>query len=439
MAEIIDMPKLSDTMTVGTLVNWLVKEGDTVAPGDILCEVETDKATMELESFVEGTVLKLYVPAGGEVPIGQAICAIGEKGEQAPDVSNAAPASKAKEEPKEKSEVKSVPVSSDLPQPEGRRQEYIPEEEAEETEQEAAVQNDGGRIKISPLARKLATEKGIDWKNIQGTGPGGRIVKKDILTALEKGVSTAKKAEAAPVIGNDIVEAKDIKLTNMRKVIASRLLESKTTIPHFYLETEIDAGPLMALRAALNDNLSQLAPEQGGIKLTVNDFILKATAEALRRVPSVNASWGGDHIKQHGKVHLSFGVAIPDGLVTPVIRDAHLKSLRQISQEAKALIGKARDKKLSPEEMSGSTFTVTNLGMYGITGFYGIINPPNAAILSVGATIKKPVVGPNDQITVGYRMAVGLSCDHRVIDGAAGAEFLMALKTLLETPALMLV
>ena len=201
----------------------------------------------------------------------------------------------------------------------------------------------------------------------------------------------------------------------------------------------MDAAPLIKLRAEINKDLADLPPEQGGIKLTVNDFILKASTEALRRVPGVNTSWMGDHIQQHGAVHMSFGVAVPEGLVTPVVRDAHLKSLRQISAEAKQLIKKARDKKLKPEEMSGSTFTVTNLGMYGVTGFYGIINMPNAAILSVGATISKPVVGPDGQLAVGQRMAIGLSGDHRVIDGATGAEFLMALKTVLETPALMLV
>lgn len=437
MAEIIEMPKLSDTMEVGTIINWLKKEGDEVAMGDILCEVETDKATMELENLVaDGVILKVYTGEGEEAPLGAPICAIGDKGETPPDVSSGGeqPAQESETEDEPKPEL---PEAKELPEPTGRKQEYIPDD--------ATVENEtsNGRIKASPLAKKLAAEKGIPLKAIQGSGPSGRIVKKDVIAAAEKGVqapSTPSKPEPAPVpMGSDIAEAGQIKLSNMRKTIARRLVESKTQLPHFYLETEIDAGALLTLRKELNSNLAELPPEKGGIKLTVNDFILKASAEALRRVPGVNQSWMGDHIVQHGSVHMAFGVAVPEGLLTPVIRDAHAKSLRQISAEAKALIKKARDKKLSPDEMSGSTFTVTNLGMYGVTGFYGIINPPNAAILSVGATIKKPVVDAQDNLVVGHRMAVGLSGDHRVVDGAGGAEFLMALKDILETPALMLV
>jgi pyruvate dehydrogenase E2 component (dihydrolipoamide acetyltransferase) len=302
----------------------------------------------------------------------------------------------------------------------------------------------------SPLARKIAEEKGVSLESIQGTGPSGRIVKSDVLAAAEKGgsaspaapstpSSAAQPASAPAVAAAPFGEESTTKVSNMRRAIATRLVESKTQIPHFYLETEVDAAALIKLRQQLNAELSELAPEQGGVKLTVNDFILKAATEALRRVPSVNASWEGDVIRQHGAVHMSFGVAVDDGLVTPVVRDAHAKSLRQISIEAKELIGKARTKKLKPNEMSGSTFTVTNLGMFGVTGFYGIINPPNAAILSIGATIKKPVVDAHDNIVIGHRMSVGLSGDHRVVDGAAGAQFLQAFKALLETPALMLV
>lgn len=448
MAEIIDMPKLSDTMSVGTLITWLKKEGDAVASGDMLCEVETDKATMEVENFVDGVMLKHYVAEGGEIPVGAPMCAIGEKGEEPPAVeATPAPAAEApKEEPKEE-EVPAPAPAADAPTPQGRKQEYIPEETA--TPAPAPKRAEGEKIKASPLARKLAAEKAIPLEAIQGSGPGGRVVKKDVLAAEKAGVtatpapSASSGATPAPAFttptGGAIAEEAQIKVSNMRKTIAKRLVESKTQIPHFYVETEVNAAALLKLRAELNSELAELPPEQGGIKLTVNDFILKASAEALRRVPGVNCSWMGDHIQQHGGVHMAFGVAVPEGLVTPVIRDAHAKGLRQISAEAKVLIGKARDKKLTPDEMSGSTFTVTNLGMFGMTGFYGIINPPNAAILSVGATIKKPVVNDKGEIVVGQRMAIGLSGDHRVIDGATGAGFLQALQTVLETPALMLV
>ncbi|MDP0498023.1 MAG: pyruvate dehydrogenase complex dihydrolipoamide acetyltransferase [Verrucomicrobiota bacterium JB024] len=462
MAEIIEMPKLSDTMTVGTLVNWLKKEGDEVASGDMICEVETDKATMEVECFADGVMLKQYVAEGGEIPVGAPMCAVGQKGEEPPAVDTGAIAEKAEELKKEEADSEDKPTEKPeeaptqpapaqptggaKPQPEGRKQEFIPEDEEGAS---APAKSEGGRVKVSPLARKLAEEKGIPLEAITGTGPNGRIVKKDVLKAAEEGVKAPAKqpatssAPAAPAqyvpAGAPIAEEGPIKVTNMRKAIATRLVESKTTIPHFYLEIEVDAAPLLALRAEINHHLSNRAPEEGGIKLTVNDFILKATTEALRRVPGVNASWMGDSIQQHGGVHMAFGVAVPDGLVTPVIRDAHAKTLRQISIETKELIQKARNKKLTPNEMSGSTFTVTNLGMYGTGGFYGIINPPNAAILSVGATIKKPVVDKDGNIVVGQRMGIGLSCDHRVIDGATGAEFLHALQAVLESPALMLV
>ncbi|WP_309399680.1 dihydrolipoamide acetyltransferase family protein [Cerasicoccus maritimus] len=440
MAEIINMPKLSDTMEVGTISSWRKQEGDEVSVGDILCDVETDKATMDLENLVaDGVILKIYAGPGTETPVGAPICAIGEKGEAAPDAPSA-PAAAEKpfdtevKEPKEDKEV-----STDTGNAEGRKQETLQAPAQPETG------NDGKRIKISPLARKLAESKGIPLSTIKGSGPGGRIVKKDVEEAAEKGV-TAPAAEAPAAVAAPALlapapglEEKTIKVSQMRKVIAKRLLQSKTEVPHFYLETEVDAAALIKMRAELNGTLADLPAEQGGIKFTVNDFILKASAEALRRVPQVNASWQGDVIQQSGSVNLAFGVALEDGLVTPVIRNAESKSLRTISAEAKALIKKARSKKLGADEMSGSTFTVTNLGMYGVTGFYGIINMPNAAILSVGATIKKPVVNDKGEIVVGQRMSIGMAGDHRIIDGAVGAEFLMALKETLEKPALMLV
>lgn len=419
MATIIDMPKLSDTMTVGTLAAWLKNEGDAVTSGDILAEVETDKATMELENFEEGILLKQYVKVGEQVPIGAPIAAIGKKGEVAPE----APLAGAKKT--QKPTVEAIEKSGA----------FLEAEPASSAQPPAHAE----RVKSSPLARKIAASAGLSLQGLRGTGPGGRIVKVDVLAATEK--ESAGKAPSAPIVSYGTLIAKDetIPVSNMRRAIAAYLVQSKTQIPHFYLDIEVDAVPLMELRAALNKNLGELPPEKGGLKLTVNDFILKATAEALRRVPKVNASWKEDAIQQHGSVNLAFGVAIDDGLVTPVIRDAQAKNLRQVSSEAKALVEKARKKKLTPDEMKGHTFTVTNLGMYGINSFFGIINPPNAGILSVGATIKTPVVDSHGNIVVGHRMNIGFSGDHRVVDGATGATFLAALKEIIETPALMFV
>lgn len=426
MATIIDMPKLSDTMTVGTLVNWLKKEGDPVRSGDMLAEVETDKATMELENFEDGILLKQYVKVGEQVPIGAPIAAIGKKGETIPDspssvsekkVSGTKPAAEAIEKSGALLETEpQVPTEPHTPHP------------------STSSSSEQKRIKASPLARKIASSSGVSLQGLQGTGPGGRIVKADVLAAAK-----APSAPSFTSLGQAIAKEESIPVSNMRRAIARHLVESKTQIPHFYLDIEIDAGPLMELRSALNKNLGELPAEKGGLKLTVNDFILKATTEALRRVPQVNTSWEGDSIRQHGAINLAFGVAIDEGLVTPVIRDAHLKSLRQISAEVKELVEKAKKKKLSPNEMKGHTFTVTNLGMFGINNFYGIINPPNAGILSVGATVKKPVVDSHGNIVIGHRMNIGFSGDHRVIDGVTGATFLSALKEILETPALMFI
>ena len=291
-----------------------------------------------------------------------------------------------------------------------------------------------GRVKISPLARKLAAEKGVDPTHVTGSGPGGRIVRADILSA---GSTPKPAAGAAPAVSafakGPIQEERTVAVSNMRGAIARRLLESKTQLPHFYLEVEIDAAPLLALREQLNTGL-----EQEGVKLSVNDFILKASAEALRRVPQVNASWEGSQIRYFGAAHVAFAVAIDDGLITPVVRDAHLKSVFAISTEAKSLGKRAKEKKLAPAEFTGGTFCVSNLGMMGIPRFSAIINPPNAAILAVGTTVKKPVVR-GDEIVIGQTMTLTLSCDHRVVDGAVGARYLGALQLLLESPALLLV
>jgi pyruvate dehydrogenase E2 component (dihydrolipoamide acetyltransferase) len=426
------MPKLSDTMTVGTLVKWLKKEGDVIKTGDMLAEVETDKATMELESYFDGTLLKIFSPAGSQLPIGAALCAIGKPGEkvEAP-APKAAPAAAPAPAAPVVAAPAPAPVAVAAPAP-------TPKPAAPA----AAPAAPAGRVKISPLARKLAEEKRIDFTRVKGTGPGGRIVRADILAAEKNPPPAAAKparAEAAPawgyrsVLDKSPVQAESFApASNMRATIARRLLEAKTTIPQYYLELEVDAAPLLALREQLNAGLAK-----DGVKLSVNDFVLKAAAAALRAIPGVNTSWTGTGIQSHSAIHVSFAVAIEDGLITPVIRDTDGKTLFQISAEAKSLGGRAKDKKLQPAEFTGGTFCVSNLGMAGVDRFCAIINPPNAAILAVGATVKKPVV-KDDEIVIGQRMTLTLSCDHRVVDGLLGAKFLNAVKAHLESPSLLL-
>jgi len=428
MAQIIEMPKLSDTMTVGTLVKWLKKEGDVVKSGTLLAEIETDKATMELECFFDGTILKIYAPAGSQVALGAPLCVVGKPGEVVPDIpAPAAPGGTKPSEPA-KPAVERIPALSPTP-----AAVPVPVVHPE------IPSTPGQRIKISPLAKKLAAEKNIDPAQVKGSGPGGRIVREDVIAAAKSGPAKASTgpstfAPAASLLAKGpIQEEKVVPVSNMRGIIAKRLIESKTQIPHFYLDIEIDAGPLLELRQQLNTAL-----EKDGVKLSVNDFILKACAEALRRVPTVNCSWEGATVRHHSAAHVSFAVAIEDGLITPVVRDAHLKTVFAISTEAKSLAKRAKDKKLAPNDFTGGTFCVSNLGMMGIDRFSAIINPPNAAILAVGTTVKKPVV-KNDQIVIGQRMALTLSTDHRIVDGAVGAQFLAALKQLLESPALLLI
>lgn len=434
MAQIIEMPKLSDTMTVGTLVKWLKKEGDVITAGTMLAEVETDKATMELECFYDGTLLKIFAPAGSQLAIGAPLCAVGKPGEvvEAPKSKAPAAAPAAKEEPNPAAPAPApVPVAAPTPAP-------APAAPA------APARAEGERVKISPLAKKLAAEKGLDPAAIQGSGPGGRIVRADVLAAEKAG--SAKKGAAKPASGSastftggsvartgPIQEERAVPVSTMRGVIAKRMVESTTTIPYIYVDIEIDVEPLLAIRQQLNTGL-----EKEGVKLSVNDFVLKACAEALRRVPAINSSWEGSQIRYFGAAHVAFAVALEDGLITPVIKDAHQKSVFQISTEAKALGKKAKDKKLAPAEYTGGTFCVSNLGMMGIPKFTAIINPPNSAILAVGAAVAKPVI-KNGQIVPGQTMTVTLSGDHRVFDGAVGAQFLNALKTLIENPALLLV
>lgn len=406
---VINMPKLSDTMTEGTLVRWLKKEGDTVAAGDILAEVETDKATMEMESFDDGVLKEIYVKEGGKIGVGQKIALILAEGESAD-----APADK----PAAKAEAKSdAPASKASPTPAAAATPAAPAP--------------AGRVKASPLAKKVAAERGVSLEGVTGSGPGGRIIEKDVPTAG----SAPKAAVPAPIklekTGGD---EKRIELSGMRKIIAERLLASKTQIPHFYLSVEVDAAPLMRLRKEVN--AANEAAEQP--KITVNDFVLLAVARAAQQCPKVNAAWGGDHVMEYASVNISVAIAVEDGLVTPVIRNAQTLSLREISTAVKDLAVRARSKKLKPEEYAGGTITVSNLGSYGIEQFYAIVNPPQAAILAVGAIVKKAIVTAKDEIVVGQRMTVSLSGDHRVVDGAVGAEYLTALRKLIENPALML-
>jgi pyruvate dehydrogenase E2 component (dihydrolipoamide acetyltransferase) len=422
MATYIEMPKLADTMTEGTLLKWHKKEGDKVEIGDIVADVQTDKATMEMEAFTQGTLHKFLIEEGQKVPIGARLALVLAKGEKPPadgaaDEKPAAPAAKAQEAPAPDASVagKSEKAASAAPSAESAQ----PKAEG------------GDRIKSSPLARKVAKDKGVELSGLQGTGPGGRIVARDVESS-----SAAPKAPPAASIPSTPAGAGDkrIPLSGMRRVIAERLMASKTQIPHFYLNIEVNAAPLMKLRSELN----AASEAAGGPKLTVNDFVLKAVIAAVVKVPAVNASFAGDAIIQYGAINLAVAVAIDEGLVTPVLRDAQRKTLGEISEIVKDLATRARSKKLKPEEYVGGTLTVSNLGSYGIENFSAIINPPQAMILSIGAIVKKPVVGPNDQIVAGQRMSIGLSADHRVVDGAIGAQYLGELRKLVENPALML-
>jgi pyruvate dehydrogenase E2 component (dihydrolipoamide acetyltransferase) len=422
----IEMPKLSDTMTEGTLLRWVKKVGDNVAVGDVLAEVETDKATMEMEAFDEGTLSEVFVNDGQTVQVGQKLALLLAAGESKSAESNAsAPASK-------------QPETQKKPDPEKKAAPTKPAETAPAAQPAKPAETDT-RVKASPLARKVAAELGVQLETLPGSGPGGRIIRDDVLSAHQSRPQTAAQAPkpAPPAAIPSVAAPQDtqIPLGGMRRTIAARLLEAKTTIPHFYLQAEVDAEPLVQLRQQLN-----AANEAAGLpKFTVNDFILKATAVAAAHVPKANASFSGDAIVQYGSVHLACAVAIDEGLVTPVIRDAHSKSLSQISAEIKDLAGKARSKKLKPDQYQGGTLTVSNLGSYGVDQFFAIINPPQSLIVAVGAILKKPVINAAGAIVPGQRIVLALSCDHRVVDGAIGAQFLAELKRLIETPALMLV
>lgn len=412
----ITMPKLSDTMLEGTLVKWLKKTGDRIEVGDVIAEVETDKATMEMEAFDDGTLTEILVPEGGVVKVGEKIAVL--DGGAAPAKAKA-PKKEAKTEAASKAAVIAAAPATPAPK--------------------AAAAAAGERVKASPLARKIAAERGVSLVGVTGTGPGGRIVAADV---PEKGAAPAASAPAkgAPAAAAPRIEVaagaddKRTPLSGMRRTIAERLLASKTQIPHFYLSVEIDAGPLSQLRKDIN----AAAEAAGTPKVTVNDFVLLATARAAAIHPAVNSAFAGDAIVQFASVNLSVAISVEDGLVTPVIRNANKLTLREISAAVKDLATRARGKKLKPEEYQGGSITVSNLGAYGIETFYAIINPPQAAILAVGTIVKKPVVNAQDQIVVGQRMSLGLSGDHRVVDGAAGAEFLATVRKSLESPATLL-
>jgi pyruvate dehydrogenase E2 component (dihydrolipoamide acetyltransferase) len=411
---LVTMPKLSDTMVEGTLVKWVKTKGDKVEVGDILAEVETDKATMEMEAFDEGILSELYVAEGGMIKVGDKIALILADGETA-DTAPAAQSTPTAEKPKASAPAATTPLA------------HAPR---------AAAPATTGRTKASPLARKIAATRGVNLSSIAGTGPGGRIVKKDVENApAGGGGGVASPATPAIRAAHGIAgEEKIIALTGMRKTIAERLLASKTQIPHFYLSVTMDGGPLMALRKELN----AMAEKDGGQKLTVNDFILLAAARAAAEVPKINAAYDGDAIIEYAEVNLAVAVAIEDGLITPVIKKANTLSLREISAQMKELAAKARGKKLKPEEYQGGTITLSSLGGFGIDSFLPIINPPQAFILGIGAIIKQPVVNEQDQIVVGHRLVVSGSGDHRVVDGAVAAEYMNALRRLVEKPALLL-
>ncbi len=416
MSISIEMPKLSDTMTEGTLVKWRKKKGDKIQVGDILAEVETDKATMEMEAFDEGTLHDILIEEGAKIAVGAKMAILLEEGETEPGPEAApAPQKKAPVAPEPKPAKAATPAAS---------------------AQIVSAKQDGERVKVSPLAAKLAAERGVDLSQIQGTGPGGRIVKSDVLGA-KPGARTVSPQPAAPRGAAPVSTGTQqrIPLSGMRKVIAERLLTSKTTIPHFYLNVEVDASELMRLRTEIN----AASEKTGQPKITVTDFILKATIVAATKIPKVNASFDKDAVIEYSSINLAVAVAIEDGLVTPVIRDAQTKTLREISEAVKDLATRARSKKLKPEEYQGGTITVSNLGAYGIDSFSAIINPPQAIILSVGAIVKKPVVNDKNEIVPGQRMSIGMSCDHRVVDGAIGAEYLAELRRLIENPTLMLI
>lgn len=417
MAEVIRMPRMSDTMEEGVIVGWMKKVGDKVEPGTVLAEVETDKAVMELESFYDGVLLHIGVEKGA-VPVNGILAVIGQPGEDYKAALAAANNGTAAVPADKNEEVASVTSSAILT-----------------TTNEPAIEasNEAKRVKASPLAKNMAEKAGIHIEDVTGTGDNGRIVRKDIEQAMATGgaIQSAKPTaiSATPAMqvstGKDI----DIPLSQMRKVIAKRLSESMFTAPHFYLTMEISMDRAIEARKLINETAVS--------KISFNDFVVKAAAMALRSHPVINSSWLGDKIRQNGNINIGIAVAVDEGLLVPVVRNTDSLTLSQINESVKSLAGKAKERKLQPDEMTGNTFTVSNLGMFDIESFTAIINPPDACIMAVGSIVQKPVV-KNGQIVVGNTMKVMLSCDHRVVDGASGAKFLQTFKSYLEEPVRML-
>ncbi|HEY4272336.1 MAG TPA: pyruvate dehydrogenase complex dihydrolipoamide acetyltransferase [Candidatus Udaeobacter sp.] len=445
----IQMPKLSDTMTEGTLVTWKKKKGDQVSAGEVLAEIETDKATMEWESSEDGTLAEIYVQEGGKVNVGDKIAFIRGEGEEAPKQT---PEPKKGEEPATAEEKEKKPrAETEKPAPaESQQEETAPPQQEDaaaavstardEAQQEQSQPKEQKpketRVKASPVARRIAAELGVDLSAVKGTGPEERITETDVRAAAKSVTGGVDRGRAKPSAPPAVKpgESARVQLSGMRKIIAQRLVESLGPVPHFYLTIDINAGPLMEAR----EELKSAGEGADAAKITVNDLVLKAAVTAAVKVPRVNASFDGDALVQYADVDLGVAVAIEDGLLTPVIRAAQDKSLREISTSAKDLAHRARNKRMKPEEFQGGTFTVSNLGGMGIDNFSAVINLPQGFILAVGKITKVPVVDDCDQIVIGHRMSITMSCDHRVIDGALGAEYLKELRHLLENPALLM-
>ncbi len=413
------MEALSPTMEEGQLVQWLKNEGDTIAVGDVLAEVETDKATMELVARGDGILRKIFLGAGGTAEVGAVIGVIAAEDEDISEISGvsgaAAPAAASVEE---------VVVSKTDPDP-------VVEEPTSGTTEVVPLASTGGRVKASPLARRLAEQAGVDISQVPGSGPGGRVVKRDIEAAKASGDATPAPS-VAPSWTPDEAEYEDVQTSQMRKTIAKRLITSIGPVPTFYLTVDVDMSRAMEARKSMNAML-----KTEGAKVSVNDIVLKAVAGALRQHPNCNAQWHDGFIRRYKAVHIGVAVAVEDGLITPVVRHAHLKGITQIGAEVKELAGRAREKKLKPEEYTGATFSVSNLGMFGIHEFTAIINPPEAGILAVGGIEDTPVA-VDGEVVVRPRMRITMSCDHRVIDGAQGSRFLQTLKGMLEEPTAIL-
>lgn len=414
--EIITMPRLSDTMTEGTVANWLKKVGDTVHEGDILAEIETDKATMEFESFYDGTLLYIGVNEGESAPVDSVLAVIGKKGT---DISNLIKSFKSGAF-ENKAEIINT-TTTELP-----KTENVSKLEPVIADNQPVASTSNGRILASPLAKKIAQEKGINLAQVKGSGEHGRVIKRDV----ENFTPSQTVSPAMPFVPSGQESFEEIPNSQMRKVIAKRLAESKFTAPHYYLNVEFDMDNAIAFRQQFNS-----IPDT---KISFNDIIIKAVALSLKQHPQVNSQWFDDKIRINHHVHIGVAVAVEDGLVVPVLRFANEQNLQQINAKVKDFASRARNKKLTPQEMEGSTFTISNLGMFGITDFTSIINQPNSAILSVGAIVQKPVV-KNGQIVAGNTMKLTMACDHRTVDGATGAQFLLTLKDYIENPVTMLI